>query len=110
MRSRAFRASFLLAYARRIGERLEAVNRAVESTATDDDGSLLPVLAARYDAVEAEVRELFGELTSSPVAGGSDGLGWALGELAADRAQLDAGDLTPPGRPAGTSRHQLGML
>lgn len=98
VRSRSFRSSFLNAYAHRIGDRLAAVNRTVQSDAdADADGALLPVLVARKDLVDHAVDELFGELTSSPVRGGSDGLGWARGALAADRARLHAGDLVDAG-------------
>ncbi len=94
VRSRSFRSSFLLAYARRIDERLDAVNRIVESDAGEAHGrSLLPVLAARDDAVDDAVRDLFGELRSAPVRGARDPLGWARGALAADRAELTAGGL-----------------
>jgi hypothetical protein len=93
VRSRSFRSSFLLAYTHRIGDRLDAVNQSVRAGAVDDDRSLLPVLAARDDAVEDAVEEQFGPLQQSSVSGGTDGLGWTRGELAADRAQLHHGDL-----------------
>jgi len=94
VRSRSFRSSFLLAYAHRIEERLNKVNCSVESEAdVTHDGSLLPVLAARSDAVDETIDELFGELRAAPVRGGTDGFGWTRGRMAADLAQLTFGDL-----------------
>jgi hypothetical protein len=93
-RSRAFRSSFLFAYAQRIDERLAAINEAVENAADartgrhDDGRSLLPVLAARSDAVDDALHELFPNLVTAPVSGGRDAVGRALGRSAADRAQL----------------------
>lgn len=90
-RSRSFRASFLLAYAARIGERLDAVNRAVEEEArrSRSGGDLLPVLAARADAVDDAVAEQFGPLRAVHTRGPTDAAGWLRGRAAADRAQLD---------------------
>ena len=62
--------------------------------------SLLPVLASRDDAVQDTVAELFGDLASLAVRGGSDAAGWARGELAADLAKLNAADLTAAPEPA----------
>jgi hypothetical protein len=100
-RSRSFRSSFLLAYANRIDERLAAVNDDVRSDVpTATERSLLPVLAARSDAVDDAVQERFGTLASHAVRGGSDGVGWVRGRMAADRAQLTDGEL-PPGAGEG---------
>jgi uncharacterized protein DUF2786 len=97
-RSRSFRSSFLLSFTRRIDQRLAEINASVEQTAeADSDGSLLPVLAARDDAVDDVVREMFGELHSSVVRGGSDAAGWVRGKLAADLAQLSLADLEAAG-------------
>lgn len=93
VRSRGFRSSFLLAYAHRIGDRLRAVNQTVESEAAAADGTLLPVLAARTSEVDDAVEEMFGDLKKMQVRGGTDHLGWARGELAADRARLNRADL-----------------
>jgi Protein of unknown function (DUF2786) len=92
-RSRSFRSSFLLSYTRRVDERLAEINAAVEGGAADDHGSLLPVLAARDDAVDETVAEMFGELRPDVVRGGSDVAGWVRGKLAADLAQLTFADL-----------------
>lgn len=90
-RSRSFRAAFLVAYAQRIGTRLEEINTVV-TAAADTDGSIVPVLAARSSVVDAAVDEMFGQLRETPVRG-YDSAGWASGNLAADLAQLNSGDL-----------------
>ena len=109
-RSRSFRSSFLLSFTLRIDERLAEINAAVESAAAGEQGaSLLPVLAARHDAVDAVVSELFGDVASSAVRGGRDVAGWVSGRLAADRAQLARGGLGEPragtGEPSGVGEH-----
>jgi len=88
-----FRSSFLLSYTRRVDQRLAEINAAVTGGAADDHGSLLPVLAARDDAVDDAVAEMFGELRSDVVRGSSDVAGWVRGKLAADLAQLTFADL-----------------
>ena len=96
VRGRAFRSSFLLAYACRIDRRLAEVNESVEAEVGHRPGStLLPVLAARADAIDEEIAATFGPLTRVRSRGGtSDRLGWERGALAADRAQLHP-DLPP---------------
>lgn len=105
VRGRSFRASFLLAYANRIGARLAEINRHVHDTVAAQcaagngaggTSSLLPVLVARRSAVDEEVVATFGRLVSAPVRGGTDPFGWARGHLAADRAELS------PSVPAAT--------
>ena len=51
------------------------------------------MLAARDDAVDDAVAEMFGELRPDVVRGGSDVAGWVRGKLAADLAQLTFADL-----------------
>ncbi len=93
-RSSSFRAAFLLAYAHRVGERLEEINTHVTAEAEADIGtSLVPVLAAREAAVDDAVTEQFGKLSESRPRGGRDAAGWASGTLAADRAKLNLADL-----------------
>ncbi|WP_371497581.1 DUF2786 domain-containing protein [Kitasatospora sp. NBC_00374] len=108
-RTKAFRQSFLVAYAARIRERLTAATeRTVEEAAAGrhlrEDGSseqlvpderLLPALAARAEAVDDTVGKMFPKLTSQRVRV-SDGEGWAAGRAAADRAALHgrAGSIT----------------
>ncbi len=97
VRSRGFRSSFLFAFTHRIDQRLAEVNAAVRETAqAERSASLLPVLAARDDAVDDELTRQFGQLRSSTVSGGRDAVGWARGTLAADLARLNAGDLARP--------------
>ncbi|MER7667900.1 DUF2786 domain-containing protein [Kitasatospora sp. NPDC096128] len=100
-RSKAFRQSFLVAYAARIRERLTAATERATSDAAAgrhlrEDGTeeqllpderLLPALAARSAAVDDEVGRLFPKLVSQRVRV-SDGEGWAAGRAAADRAAL----------------------
>ncbi|MFI6153367.1 DUF2786 domain-containing protein [Kitasatospora sp. NPDC051170] len=100
-RSKAFRQSFLVAYAARIRERLTAATeRATRAAAAGrhlrEDGTeeqllpderLLPALAARSEAVDEQVDRMFPKLVSQRVRV-SDGGGWAAGRAAADRAAL----------------------
>ena len=110
-RSRSFRSSFLMSYTRRVDQRLAEINAAVEGGAADDHGSLLPVLAARDDAVDDAVAEMFGELRPDVVRGGSDVAGWVRGKLAADLARLSFADLdaTDDGSEANQPALALGM-
>ncbi|MEX2659453.1 MAG: DUF2786 domain-containing protein [Acidimicrobiales bacterium] len=91
-RTRSFRSSFLTAFADRIGERLRQTTESSVSTADDalGDGRLLPVLAAREEAVEEALAEAFPDLVSHRVQIGNHA-GWAAGRLAADRAELAVG-------------------
>ncbi|MEU3494092.1 DUF2786 domain-containing protein [Kitasatospora cineracea] len=109
-RTKAFRQSFLVAYAARIRERLaEATERATEEAAAGRPdgagdgagpdggplpavpaGGLLPVLAARAEAVDDAVGKMFPKLVSQRVRV-SDGEGWVEGRAAADRASLHRG-------------------
>jgi hypothetical protein len=101
-RTRAFRQSFLVAYATRIRQRLteateSAVRAAVAGLPADGpaaegvdapgDPQLLPVLAARADAVTNATERMFPGLVSHSLSG-SDHEGWAHGTAAADRAIL----------------------
>lgn len=96
-RSRSFRSAFLMAYAQRVAERLAEINRYVVADAEAETGrSILPVLAARSSLVDATVGEMFGRLGTTAVRGGLDAAGWASGHMAADRAQLNFGDLAQP--------------
>ncbi|MFF4832718.1 DUF2786 domain-containing protein [Streptomyces sp. NPDC001315] len=81
-RTKAFRQSFLAAYAHRIGSRLAA---AAETQVTDD---LLPVLASREVAVTAATDRMFPETVTTRLRGVSDEAGWTEGAEAADRAQV----------------------
>jgi Protein of unknown function (DUF2786) len=106
-RTRAFRTSFLVSYAIRIGERLseatghaeqEAVaeQRAAAADASAAGGAgrssggtdLVPFLAARHQAVDDAVEEMFGPLTRSRAVRATDAEGWTSGRAAADLASL----------------------
>ena len=91
-RTRAFRQSFLIAYATRIGERLsQATVHAEQRAATASSGQdLLPVLRARQQAVDDAVGEMFDDtLTSGRAIRATDAEGWYSGRAAADMATLD---------------------
>lgn len=86
---RSFRQSFLTSYASRIGERLRAATAGVdqEMAASVGHDRLLPVLAARDDAVRDVFERQFPELSQhTSVINNREG--WASGRAAADRATL----------------------
>jgi hypothetical protein len=91
---RRFRHSFLLAYARRIGERLQEADRAARSDAESDEGahtdgrSVALVMAGREARVEEAVRQAFPNLRTRRVQSSSGG-GHRSGRAAADRSSLD---------------------
>ncbi len=88
-RTRSFRHAFLNAYAARIGERLrEAADRAAADTAGRD--ALLPVLAARDQAVDDAVAAMFPNLIQGRTRSVTNHEGWAAGRAAADMASLSA--------------------
>ena len=98
--TRSFRQSFLASYASRIGERLCAVSEQVgrEAGASERGAALLPVLAARSDAVNGAFAKQFPELTQvSTHANNREG--WASGRAAADRAALHGREELAPRRP-----------
>ncbi len=88
-RTRSFRQSFLMAYAQRIGERLEqtaaATQAAVPEAAAD---RLLPVLAKREEQVDALFTQLFPNTTTRRTRI-TNGAGWNAGVTAANQAQLE---------------------
>jgi hypothetical protein len=88
-RSRRFRQSFLVAFASRIGARLEEVACQVvdEAAAADGSGALLPVLAARRAEVDAAVEAACPRLRTTSISA-SDAAGWHAGTDAAERADL----------------------
>lgn len=89
-RTKAFRQSFLVAYAARIRERLTAATEQATSEAAAGRAveQLLPALRARDEAVNDAVDKLFPKLVSQRVRI-SDGDGWVAGRAAADRAALN---------------------
>ena len=98
-RTRAFRQSFLVSYAIRIGERLsEATGHAEQQAAAEQAAAsggggggtdLVPFLAARHQAVDDAVDAMFGDtLTTSRAVRATDAEGWHSGRVAADMASL----------------------
>ncbi|HYN29152.1 MAG TPA: DUF2786 domain-containing protein [Dermatophilaceae bacterium] len=101
-RTRAFRQSFLTAYAHRIGDRLREVTEheteaAAERTAPAQaeagtaraNGVLVRVLAERATEVDARVAQLFPRLVDKPLGSMTPDMeGWSAGTIAADRATL----------------------
>jgi hypothetical protein len=90
-RTRAFRQSFLVAYAYRIGVRLsQATGHAEQEAAAAAPGKdLVPVLKERHEAVDHAVDELFGDgLVHDRGSRATDREGWASGLAAADMAVL----------------------
>jgi hypothetical protein len=99
-RTRAFRTSFLVSYAIRIGERLseaaehaerEAVAEQHDDAAGRGSGTdLVPFLAARHQAVDDAMAEMFAatKLTRSRAVRVTDEEGWTSGRAAADLASL----------------------
>jgi hypothetical protein len=85
-RDRAFRKSFLVSYATRVGERLDQAAEAAIAESPDPD-RLLPVLASHDLAVEAAFTTLFPAVVSKSVTVRSHE-GWDAGREAADRARL----------------------
>lgn len=97
-KTRSYRQSFLVAYASRIGERLDASAESAMSTVDESVGPvrttettdrLLPVLAARERAVDALFESLFPRLTERRISV-SNAAGWHAGRAAADLAVLGA--------------------
>ncbi|ORV10686.1 DUF2786 domain-containing protein [Mycobacterium celatum] len=89
-RSRSFRHSFYVAYAQRIGERLDSASASV-SAEVEREARLLPVLAANSRATEELTQRLFPSTVPRAVAV-SNGAGWGAGRAAANMAVLDARD------------------
>jgi hypothetical protein len=89
-RTRAFRQSFLTAFASRIGQRLSDVTgqQTAEVAAQPTGRNLLPVLAARSEAVDEAVAAMFPLMTSHRVGWATDREGWFSGLTAADQAAL----------------------
>ncbi len=89
-RTRSFRQSFLMAYAQRIGERLQASAAATQAAVPEADaGRLLPVLAKREEQVDVLFTKLFPNTTVRRTRI-TNGAGWEAGLTAADQAQLEA--------------------
>ncbi|GAA4362533.1 DUF2786 domain-containing protein [Actinomadura verrucosospora] len=86
-RTRSFRHAFLNAYAVRIGERLRgAADRAAAGAGGKD---LLPVMAARDQAVDQAVDTMFPDLAKGRAGSVSNYEGWVAGRAAADLTSLN---------------------
>jgi hypothetical protein len=83
-RIKAFRRSFLIAYAVRIGERLEQVTAAAIEGATE----LLPVLATRDAQVRETMERIFPRTVKARGSRIDSREGWESGRAAADDAAL----------------------
>jgi len=89
-RTRSFRQSFLMAYAQRIGERLQATTEATQAAVPAADADrLLPVLTRREEQVDALFTKLFPDTVTRRTRI-TNGAGWEAGLTAADQAQLQA--------------------
>ncbi|WFE50526.1 DUF2786 domain-containing protein [Micromonospora sp. WMMD1155] len=91
-RTKVWDESFLNAFALRIGERLRTATEAATDAADRAAGAeqLLPVLAARGEAVRERLDTLFPSVTRHRLSV-RDAEGWSSGTTAADRASLDVG-------------------
>jgi len=94
-RTRSFRQSFLLAYAGRIGERLDTASAAATADVAQEvagevarSGGLLPVLAARSRAADELTHRLFPTMTHRALSV-SNAAGWCAGRAAAELALFD---------------------
>ena len=97
LRTASFRRAFLVAFAERVAERLEAATRHAAETAEAEYGSsLVPVLQHRQAAVQAAVEELFPD-TVPMRSRRLDAAGYHAGRTAGDRADLGAGKPLPTG-------------
>jgi hypothetical protein len=86
----AYRRSWLLAFAQRVGERLEAASAVTVAEASEALGrDVLPVLAAKDDDVEAHIKEAVPHVKQLRTTA-SSGEGWRAGATAGDRASLRA--------------------
>ena len=87
----SFRRAFLVAFADRIAERLEAARRHVATAAVAEYGSsLAPVLASREAAVVAAYEQAFPHATTMK-SRSYNAAGWYAGRAAADAADIGAG-------------------
>jgi hypothetical protein len=95
LRTASFRRAFLVSFANRVAERLEATRAQVTHDAEASYGSsLVPVLAQREAAVEQAYTEAFPNTTTMR-SRTYDAHGWHAGRAAADRADLGAGAALP---------------
>ena len=92
LRTAPFRRAFLIAFAERITERLEATQQHIAHDAQETYGvALVPILAERQAAVDAAFADAFPNTT---VKRGRrlDAAGWYAGRAAAERADIGIGE------------------
>jgi hypothetical protein len=95
LRTASFRRAFLVSFADRVAERLEATRSQVTHDAEATYGSsLVPVLAQREAAVEQAYTEAFPNV-STMRSRTYDAHGWHAGRAAADRADIGTGPALP---------------
>ena len=92
--TRSFRQSFLVAFARRIGERLAEAAESVTAEEATRSTALVPLFAARREAADAALAAAFPDLRTTRMSARS-AEGWHAGVRAADRAQLDVQRTVP---------------
>ena len=98
LRTPSFKRAFLIAFADRVAERLEATRQHVAHAAEAQYGSaLVPLLADREAAVEAAYRDAFPDIEMMPVRR-LNAAGWHAGRAAGDRADIGAGAALTRGR------------
>ena len=90
-RTRSFRHAFLIAYAHRVGERLQDARKRATAAATREHGSaLVPIMAQRSDAVDRVYAARYPS-TKTIRFGSDNAQGWLAGRAAAERADLTGG-------------------
>jgi hypothetical protein len=97
LRTPSFRRAFLIAFADRIAERLEATRRHVaQAAAAEYGGALVPILADRVAAVDAAYEAAFPNATAMR-SRRLNSAGWAAGRAAAEHADIGVGEALPGG-------------
>lgn len=89
-RTKSFRRTFLVAFAHRIGERLQETAAETVSAAEGPTDALLPALVARDAEVDSLTDDVFPEVRKFR-ASASDAEGWYAGRAFGDRADLSVG-------------------
>ena len=90
-RTKRFRRAFLVAFAIRIGQRLNAVvDATITDVSTTTGTDLVPILGRRAEITDAAARAAF-PYTSRRSASASDGEGWRAGTAFGNQANLGGG-------------------
>lgn len=97
LRTAPFRRAFLIAFAQRVSERLEATRQHIAHEAEQTYGSaLVPVLADRQAAVDEAFEEAFPNIIAKR-GRGLNAAGWHAGRAAAERADIGIGEAIASG-------------